>query len=86
MIPERLRDHLRRNYGLQDSVARQIWQDLLAFFTDDPEEYIRRRHLELQDQGLKNDEIYSILGKEVRTMLFPGPKLSDRQIRRIIYG
>ena len=86
MVPERLKDHLRRAYGLPDPVIKQLWQDLLIFFQDDPEEYIRRRHLELQDQGLKNDEIYPLLLSEVPQTLFPGPKLSVRQIRRIIYG
>lgn len=86
MIPERLRTHLMRNYGFSDELIQQLWQDLLAFFVDNHEEYIRCRHLELQDQGMKNEQIYHVLRKEVLKMLFPGPKLTDRQIRRIIYG
>jgi len=86
MIPERLKDHLRRAYALDSSLSEQLWQDLLVFFQDDPQEYIRSRHLELQDQGFRNEEIYRQLAKDVQHHLFRGPKLSQRQIRRAIYG
>lgn len=86
MIPERLKDHLRRNYAMPDDVAVQLWEDLLAFCSETPQDYIRRRHLELQDQDMKNNEIFPLLEHEVRSALFPGPRLTLRQIRRIIYG
>jgi hypothetical protein len=86
MIPERLKDQLRRAYGLEPLVADQLWKDLLAYFEEDPQEYVRRRHIELQDQGFKNQDIYRLLGKELTSTLFPGPKLTQRQIRRMIYG
>jgi len=86
MIPERLKDQLRRSYGISPSVADQLWTDLLAFLEEDPQEFVRRRHIELQDQGYKNQEIYQLLHKELTSMLFPGPKLTQRQIRRMIYG
>lgn len=86
MIPERLKDQLRRAYGIEPSVADQLWKDLLAYFEEDPQEFVRRRHIELQDQGFKNQEIYDQLEKELTSMLFPGPKLTQRQLRRMIYG
>jgi hypothetical protein len=77
---------LRRTYGISEPVIQQIWEDLLTYHQQTPEEYIRHRHLELQDQGLKNDQIYRLLRKELNQRLFPGPELSIRQVRRIIYG
>jgi hypothetical protein len=49
-------------------------------------EWIRRRHAELQRQGLRNAEIYGRIQEEARRILVQPRPLSERQIRRIIYG
>ena len=57
--------------------------DGLAFTVD---EYISSRHEELQRAGLSNPTIYSRIRCELAQLRFRAPTLSDRQIRRRIYG
>ncbi len=50
------------------------------------DEYVARRHGELQAQGESNSDIFERIAEELRTLRFKAPKLSARQIRRRIYG
>lgn len=86
MLPARLRDYIRRTYALPDGQIEQLWQDIVAALSEEPADYIRRRHRELRDLGLQNAEILPKLVQEVPKHLFRGPALSERQIRRIIHG
>jgi hypothetical protein len=63
----------------------KLYEELLSFFSESETDYIINRHKELQKEGYKNKEIYSIISKEVSNHLFKGKKLSDRQLKRIIY-
>jgi hypothetical protein len=47
---------------------------------------VRRRHRELQREGLANEEIFARIGEEVTARRFRAPQLSARQLRRIVYG
>jgi len=50
------------------------------------DEYIARRHGELQAQGENNSEIFERIAEELQALRFKAPNLSARQIRRRIYG
>jgi hypothetical protein len=47
---------------------------------------VRRRHAELQRQGLRNVEIFAHLHEELNSRWFPGPHATERQLRRWVYG
>ncbi len=61
-------------------------QDVLAYFDETTEEYVRRRHRELQAQGLVNASIFERIEADLRYRAVAPPELSLRQLRRIVYG
>lgn len=78
---------LQASTGLTRSQARRVVLDVIAYLAESPEEYVLRRHRELKrERGLRNDAIFERLAEELARRVFATPKLSPRQIRRIIYG
>ena len=51
---DELLDHLTRSTPLSRGEALRVVQDVLAYFDESTEDYVRRRHRELQAQGLVN--------------------------------
>ncbi|MEU4247072.1 hypothetical protein AB0F15_06640 [Amycolatopsis sp. NPDC026612] len=72
--------------GLPPGVAARVVDDVLAFYRTPTEDYVRRRHAELQARGRKNPEIFRLVAAELRGRLVAAPVLSERQLRRIVYG
>ncbi|WP_155335257.1 hypothetical protein [Acrocarpospora corrugata] len=66
--------------------AARVVADVLAYFGEPVEEYVRRRHAELKSRGLANDEIFRRIAAELPARRVTAPELSQRQLRRIIYG
>lgn len=83
---EDLVEQISRTTGLTPEDARRVVADVLAYFTETTEQYVRRRHRELQTYGARNDEIFERLGTELRHWPVRSPELSARQLRRIVYG
>ena len=81
-----LLDHLVQRSTLSKREAFQLVGEVLAYFNEPLEQFVRRRHGELQRQGLANNSIYSRIVEDLRWWRVAAPALSDRQIRRIIYG
>lgn len=79
-------DYLARSSRLTPQEAARLVNEVLAFMSEMPEDFVRRRHLALQAQGLSNRAIYLQLMQELRALRFRAPEYSERQIRRIIYG
>ena len=80
-------NHLCHGSGLTPSEARKIVDEVIAFFSETPEDYVRRRHLEIkQELGLSNAKIFQRIEAELAQLVFAAPTLTQRQIRRIIYG
>ncbi|MBL8266704.1 hypothetical protein [Steroidobacter sp.] len=79
-------DYLTRSSRLSPQEAARLVNEVLAFMSEVPEDFIRRRHLALQAQGLSNQAIYLQIGEELAARRFRAPEYSERQIRRIIYG
>jgi hypothetical protein len=78
--------YLVRTSRLSASEATRVVSEVLGFLVDTPEAFIRRRHLELQSQGLANDAIFAQVALDLQRLRFRAPPLTTRQIRRIIYG
>ena len=57
-----------------------------AVFAESVEDFVRRRHAELHRRQHKNDEIWPMLAAELAQRRFVAPGLSERQLRRIVYG
>ncbi|KAA6221772.1 MULTISPECIES: hypothetical protein [Streptomyces] len=83
---EDLIDHLVRSTPLQRGEAARVVLDVLAYFDETTEDYVRRRHRELQSQGLRNDAIFERIGQELPHRAVCPPTLSARQLRRLVYG
>jgi hypothetical protein len=81
-----LLDHLVRNSMLERREAQQIVGEVLAYFDETAEAFVKRRHGELQKRGMANPEIFTEISGELRWWRVAAPTLSQRQIRRIIYG
>ncbi len=60
--------------------------DVLSYFSEPVEEFVRRRHGELKARGLTNDDIFPRIAAELRLRRVAAPDLSARQLRRIVYG
>jgi hypothetical protein len=78
--------HLGRTSGLPVGQLKRLVEDVLAFFDESAEEFVRRRHRELQQQGQSNSEIFARICQEAAQRRFRAPMYSERQIRRIVYG
>lgn len=79
-------DRVAASTGLPPAVAARVVDDVLAFYRLPAEQYVRRRHAELQVEGRKNPEIFPLIAAELRRRLVAAPDLSERQLRRIVYG
>ena len=79
-------EYLVRTSRLARSDAIRLVDEVLAFLSEQPEEFVCRRHRELQAEGLANREIYTRLQSELQRWRFRAPEYSERQIRRVIYG
>lgn len=72
--------------GLSPAEAARVVEDVLAWYREPVEEYVRRRHASLRTYGHRNEEIYAQIAAELRERLVAAPELSERQVRRVIYG
>lgn len=87
MSPERaLVDHLVATTGLTHAEAVRVIEDVVAFHAEPVEEYVRRRHAQLKTYGAKNDEIFVRIAEELATRVVAAPRLTERQLRRLVYG
>jgi hypothetical protein len=78
-------DHLVAGTDLTPMEAQRVVEDVLAFYAEPVEEFVRRRHAELRTYGAKNAEIFARIATELQDRVVAAPPLSERQLRRIIY-
>lgn len=78
--------HLERTTRLEPHEAEKVVRETLAYFSESLADFVARRHRELRGAGLRNSAIYHRIGSEVRQRRFVAEDLSERQIRRLIYG
>jgi hypothetical protein len=79
-------DHLVATTELTEAEATRVVEDVLAFHAEPVEAYVRRRHAELKTYGARNSEIFGHLAEELAHRVVAAPALSERQLRRIVYG
>jgi len=77
---------LQRNLGLSPELAAMVVDDVFDALDQTVDDFIADRHAELQRAGWKNAAIYDQVMKELADWRFKAPKLTERQIRRRIYG
>ena len=71
---------------LSSAEASRIVDEVMLFLRERPEEFVARRHRELQAEGMRNTDIYKTIIYELAQRRFGAPEYTERQIRRIIYG
>ena len=78
--------YLARTSRLSSAEATRVVDDVLGYLDETAEAFVRRRHLALQAEGVPNSTIFARLGAELAARRFRAPALTQRQIRRLIYG
>ncbi|GAA1875343.1 hypothetical protein GCM10009836_65760 [Pseudonocardia ailaonensis] len=78
--------HLVLSSSLSEGEASRVVDEVLAYFAERTEEFVRRRHAELRTRGLHNDRIFDRIGAELAARRVAPPALSARQLRRLVYG
>ncbi len=85
-LPEDLVDHLARSTDLPAATVERVVADVVAYFGETVEQYVRRRHRELHARGRRNDDIWPVLLAELPGRRYRAASLTERQLRRIVYG
>jgi len=85
-FPQDLARYLAASTGLPQPTTVRVIADVTAYFGETIEEFVRRRHAELQQRQQRNHEIWPVIAVELRQRRFAAPGLSERQLRRIVYG
>lgn len=78
--------HVVATTSLTPGEATRVVEDVIAFHAQGVEAYVRSRHAHLQTYGAKNPAIFEQIATELRERVFAAPELSQRQLRRIVYG
>jgi hypothetical protein len=78
--------HLTRTSVLGPGEAARVVAEVLTYFSETANEFVQRRHGELQARGLTNDQIFARIAAELPARRVVAPELSVRQLRRIVYG
>jgi hypothetical protein len=78
--------HLVQTTPLSRPVILRIVAEVVDFFDEPVEVFVRRRHAELQAQGLVNTAIFACISDELQSRPVLAPTLSERQLRRLVYG
>ncbi len=77
---------LTRLFDLEPDTAHKIVEEVIDGLDLTVDDYIEVRHEELQRLGWRNDRIYAQINAELEALRFRAPPLTQRQIRRRIYG
>ena len=85
--PQDLISNVAASTGLPEATASRVVADVAAYFGETVDGFVRRRHAELQGKSNKrNDDIWPQLAAELQGRRFRAEELSERQLRRIVYG
>ncbi len=67
-------------------MAERVVADVTAYFGETAVVFVRRRHAELHRRQYKNPQIWPLIIDELADRPVAAPTLSQRQLRRIVYG
>lgn len=79
-------DHVVATTGLTPAEAARVIDDVVAYHAETVEELVRRRHAQLRTYGARNEEIFARIAEELAGRVVAAPRLSERQLRRMVYG
>jgi hypothetical protein len=79
-------EYLARSCPLSPAEAARVVADVLGYFSEAPEDFVRRRHRELKARGLTNEQAFGQIAAEIPDRRYSPPEFSQRQLRRIVYG
>jgi hypothetical protein len=86
VVDRDLIDRVSGSAGLTPAEAARVVEDVLAWYREPVEDYVRRRHAHYRVYGTRNAEIFALIAAELAHRLVAAPRLSQRQLRRIVYG
>jgi hypothetical protein len=78
--------HVIATTGLSPATATRVIAEVVAYFDETVEDFVRRRHHELKLRQLRNAQIWPALAGEITMRRFGAPEMTERQLRRIVYG
>lgn len=78
--------HVVASTGLAPETAARLIADVVAYFGETAEQFVRRRHAELRRRHYGNASIWPVISAELAQRRVAAPELSERQLRRIVYG
>jgi hypothetical protein len=80
-------EQLATALGLPREETERLVEEVRAVFDQTLPDFVKRRHAEYKRRmGLRNDEIYRRIREDVRSWRFRAPEITERQVRRMIYG
>ena len=79
-------DRVASSTGLTPGEAARVVQDVLSWYREPVEDYVRRRHVHHHLYGRRNPETFELIAAELAGRVVAAPPLSRRQLRRIVYG
>lgn len=71
--------------GLTPAEAARVVEDVVAYYAEPVEDWVRRRHAHLRTYGARNEEIFARIAAELAGRVVAAPALTERQLRRIVY-
>ncbi len=91
MIPDvtadpELVERIATSTGLSPAEAARVIEDVVAFHAEPVEVLVRRRHAQLKTYGARNAEIFTRIAEELAGRVVAAPPLTERQLRRMVYG
>jgi len=84
--PQELVRHVSMSTGLDEATASRVVADVMAYFGQTVEGYVIKRHQDLKSRNRKNDDIWPLIAGELTARRFKAGTLSERQLRRMVYG
>jgi hypothetical protein len=78
--------HLCLSSPLSPGEAERLVAEVVGYFAEPAEGFVRRRHAELRSRGLPNERAFEQIAAELQHRLVAPPQYTLRQLRRIIYG
>lgn len=85
-IPPDLVRRVAVSTGLSGPTAARVIADVMAYFGETTEQFVRRRHTELRSRQYRNEQIWTAISAELAERPVAAPRLTERQLRRIVYG
>jgi hypothetical protein len=85
-VDPELIDRVAGSAGLTAAEAARVVQDVVAWYREPVEDYVRRRHAHHHLYGRRNPETFELIAAELADRVVAAPALSERQLRRIVYG